>query len=157
MVELVETHPVFCGVRGGERTLNVRPSGDDCCMGKAAVVGAFEDIRAALAVLLVEVDGCGAESFSVADPLAGLADGCLDVLAGVREVEARVAGLKARAAVGYADAAGVVAGPGVPVVAQEMAVAAEIGCVLALGPRAASSFLSTSHALADSLTLTFAA
>ncbi|MDQ0801581.1 hypothetical protein QF050_003220 [Arthrobacter sp. SLBN-112] len=137
--------------------LNVRPSGDDWCMGKAAVVGAFEDIRAALAVLVAEVDGCGVELFSVADPLAGLADGCLDVLAGVREVEARVAGLKAKAAVGYADAAGVVAGPGVPVVAQEMAVAAEIGCVLSLGPRAASSFLATSHALATSLPLTFAA
>ncbi|MDQ0798444.1 DUF222 domain-containing protein [Arthrobacter sp. SLBN-112] len=126
-------------------------------MGKAAVVGAFEDIRAALAVLVAEVDGCGVELFSVADPLAGVADGCLDVLAGVREVEARVAGLKAKAAVGYADAAGVVAGPGVPVVAQEMAVAAEIGCVLALGPRAASSFLAASHALAGSLPLTLAA
>jgi len=32
-----------------------------------------------------------------------------------------------------------------PVQAQEMAAAAEIGCVLALGPRAASSFLATSH------------
>ena len=50
-----------------------------------------------------------------------------------------------------------VAGPGVPVVAQEMAVAAEIGCVLTLGPRAAGSFLATSHALADSLPLTLAA
>ena len=126
-------------------------------MGKAAVAGAFEEIRAALAVLLAAVDGCAAEPFSASDPLAGLADGCLDVLAGAREVEASVAGLKARAAVAYADAAGVVAGPGVPVVAQEMAVAAEIGCVLALGPRASSSFLATSHALTMSLPLTLAA
>ncbi|MFF1883864.1 DUF222 domain-containing protein [Pseudarthrobacter sp. NPDC058196] len=126
-------------------------------MGKAAVVGAFEDIRAALAVLVAEVDGCGAELFCAADPLAGLADGCLDVLAGAREVEARVAGLKARAAVAYAEAAGAVAGPVLPVVAQEMAVAAEIGCVLALGPRAASSFLATSHALSASLPRTAAA
>ncbi|MFF1884045.1 DUF222 domain-containing protein [Pseudarthrobacter sp. NPDC058196] len=126
-------------------------------MGKAAVVGAFEDIRAALAVLVAEVDGCGVELFCAADPLAGLADGCLDVLAGAREVEARVAGLKARAAVAYADAAGAVAGPGLPVVGQEMAVAAEIGCVLALGPRAASSFLATSHALSASLPRTLSA
>ncbi|RAX17722.1 DUF222 domain-containing protein [Pseudarthrobacter sp. AG30] len=126
-------------------------------MGKAAVVEALADIRAALAVLVAEVDGCGGEPFCAADPLAGLADGCLDVLAGAREVEARVAGLKARAAVAYADAAGVVAGPRVPVVAQEMAVAAEIGCVLALGPRAASSFLATSHALSDFLPRTAAA
>ncbi|WP_285320551.1 HNH endonuclease signature motif containing protein [Pseudarthrobacter sp. lyk4-40-TYG-27] len=126
-------------------------------MGKAAVVGALADIRAALAVLVAEVDGCGAEPFSVADPLAGLADGCLDVLAGVREVEARVAGLKARAAVAFADAAGVVAGPGVPVVAQEMAVAAEVGCVLALGPRAAGAFLATSQAVVKGLPLTLSA
>ncbi|HSU45949.1 MAG TPA: endonuclease, partial [Arthrobacter sp.] len=125
-------------------------------MGKAAVAGAFEDIRAALAVLQAEADGAG-ELFLEADPLAGLADGCLDILAGVREVEAGFAGLKARAAVKYADAASAVAGPDVPVVAQEMAVAAEIGCVLALGPRAAGSFLATSHALTSNLPRTLAA
>src|SRR6478736_18087 len=126
-------------------------------MGKAAVVRAFEEIKAALAVLNAEVDGAGAVPFSAADPLGGLADGCLEILAGTREVEAGIAAVKARAAVGYVESAAAVAGPGVPVVAQEMAVAAEIGCVLALGPRAASSFLTTSHALADSLPLTFAA
>ncbi len=112
---------------------------------------AYEDIRAALAVLNAEVDGCGSEPFSVADPLAAVAAGCLDILAGAREVEAGFAGLKARAAVAYAEIADVVAGPDVPVQAQEMAVAAEIGCVLALGPRAASSFLTASHAVVTSL------
>ncbi|MDP9987229.1 HNH endonuclease [Arthrobacter sp. FW306-05-C] len=125
-------------------------------MGKAAVAKAYADIRAALAVLGAEVDGCGSDAFSVADPLAGLADGCLDILAGAREVEAGLAGLKAKAAVRYAESACAVAGPGVPVQAQEMAVAAEIGCVLALGPRAASSFLATSHALMSSLPRTLA-
>ena len=71
-------------------------------MGKAAVVRAFEEIRTALAVLQAEVDGAGSLPFSDIDPLAGLADGCLDILAGAREVEARVAGVKAKAAVGYA-------------------------------------------------------
>jgi hypothetical protein len=130
-------------------------------MGKAAVVRAFEEIRAALAVLQAEVDGAGLEAFAdadaVSDPLAGLADGCLEILAGAREVEARVAGVKAKAAVGYAEAAHAVAGPDVPMVAQEMAVAAEIGCVLALGPRAAASFLATSHALTSSLPRTLEA
>ncbi|WP_018768668.1 HNH endonuclease signature motif containing protein [Arthrobacter sp. 162MFSha1.1] len=126
-------------------------------MGKAAVVRAFEEIRAALAVLQAEVDGAGSLPFSDIDPLAGLADGCLDILAQSREVEARVAGVKAKAAVGYAEAAHAVAGPEVPVVAQEMAVAAEIGCVLALGPRAAASFLATSHALTSSLPRTLEA
>ena len=48
-------------------------------MGKVAVAQAFEDVRAALAVLRAEVDGCGVVPFSVGDPLAGLADGCLEV------------------------------------------------------------------------------
>ncbi|WP_457948205.1 DUF222 domain-containing protein [Pseudarthrobacter sp. alpha12b] len=126
-------------------------------MGKAAVAKAFEDIKAALTVLNTEVDGAGSEAFSKADPLAGLADGCLDVLARSREVEAGIAGLKAKAAVRHAETAWAVAGPDVPVVAQEMAVAAEIGCVLALGPRAAASFLGTSHALTATLPRTFAA
>jgi len=125
-------------------------------MGKAAVEKAFEEIRSALAVLNAEVDGWGSEAFSVADPLAGLADGCLDILAGAREVEAGFAGLKAKAAVTYAESAALVAGPDAPVQAQEMAVAAEIGCVLALGPRAASSFLATSHAVVSSLPRTLA-
>ncbi|MDJ0459471.1 DUF222 domain-containing protein [Arthrobacter sp. NQ7] len=126
-------------------------------MGKAAVARAFEEIKAALAVLNAEVDGAGAVPFSAADPLAGLADGCLDILAGSREVEAVISAVKARAAVTYADTACAVAGPDVPVVAQEMAVAAEIGCVLALGPRAASSFLVTSHAVVSSLPRTLEA
>ena len=126
-------------------------------MGKAAVAKAVEEINAALAVLLAEVDGAGLEAFSEADPLAGLADGCLDILAVARTVEARLAALKAKAAVRYSDTAHAVAGPGMPVHAQEMAVAAEVGCVLALGPRAASSFLAASHALTTSLPRTLAA
>ncbi|MEV8130504.1 DUF222 domain-containing protein [Pseudarthrobacter oxydans] len=126
-------------------------------MGREAVARAFADIRAALAVLNAEVDGCGSEPFSAADPLAGMAEGSLDILAGAREAEAGLAGLKARAAMKYADTAHALAPPGMPVQAQEMAVAAEIGCVLALGPRAASAFLSVSHALTSTLPLTLAA
>ncbi|MFM9273506.1 endonuclease, partial [Pseudarthrobacter sp. NKDBFgelt] len=125
-------------------------------MGREAVVKAFADIRAALAVLNAEVDGCGAEPFSAADPLAGLADGNLDILAGAREAEAGLAGLKARAAIKYADTAHTLA-PDMPVQAQEMAIAAEIGSVLALGPRAASAFLAASHALDKILPLTLSA
>ncbi|TLM73026.1 endonuclease, partial [Pseudarthrobacter sp. NamB4] len=66
-------------------------------MGKAAVAGAFAAIDAALAVLNAELDGSGPEAFSEADPLAGLAGGCLDVLAGAAGVQAKVAGLVARA------------------------------------------------------------
>ncbi|MFD0045837.1 DUF222 domain-containing protein [Pseudarthrobacter scleromae] len=126
-------------------------------MGGEAVARAFADIRAALAVLNAEVDGCGSEPFSAADPLAGLAEGSLDILAGAAAVEAGVAGLKARAAMKYAGTAHALAPPGMPVQAQEMAVAAEIGCVLAIGPRAASAFLAVSHALTSTLPLTLAA
>ncbi|MDQ0691838.1 HNH endonuclease signature motif containing protein [Arthrobacter sp. W4I7] len=125
-------------------------------MGKAAVAKAFEDIKAALAVLNAEVDGWGSEPFSVADPLAGLADGCLDILAGARVVEAGFAGLKARAAVTYADTAQAIA-PDAPVQALEMAVAAEIGCLLALGSRAAGAFLAASHTLCKELPPTLSA
>jgi hypothetical protein len=125
-------------------------------MGKAAVVRAFEDINAALAVLNAEAEGCGSEAFCAADPLAGLADGCLDILARARAAEAGFAGLKARAAAKYAATAHAIA-PDMPVQAQEMAVAAEIGSVLAIGPRSAGSFLAASHALDKTLPLTLSA
>ncbi len=126
-------------------------------MGREAVARAFAGIRAALAVLNAEVGGCGSEPFSAADPLAGLADGSLDILAAAKEAEAGLAGLKARAAMKYADTAHALAPPGTPAQAQEMAVAAENGCVLAIGPRAASAFLSVSHALTTTLPLTLSA
>jgi hypothetical protein len=72
-------------------------------MGSAAVVEAFEAINAALAVLNAEAAGCGSEPFSDADPLAGLADGCLEILAGAAGVQAMVSGLVANAAGTYAD------------------------------------------------------
>ncbi|MBD1540006.1 endonuclease, partial [Arthrobacter sp. S13_S34] len=125
-------------------------------MGRESVAKAFADIRAALAVLNAEVDGRGAEPFSAADPLAGLADGNLDILAGAKEAEAGLAGLKARAAMKYANTAHALA-PEMPARAQEMAIAAEIGAVLAIGPRAASTFLATSHALDTTLPLTLSA
>ena len=125
-------------------------------MGKAAVAKAFEDIESALAVLIAEVDGSGSPSQG-GDPLAGLADGCLDILTGVRGVEAGFTGLKARAAVTYADAARAVAPPDASVQGQEMAVTAEVACALSIGERAAGSFLAVSHALATTLPLTLLA
>ena len=126
-------------------------------MGTAAVAKAFEDIKAALAVLNAEAEGCGSEPFSDADPLAGLGDGCLDILAGARVAEAGFAALKARAAVTYSDTAQLIAGPEAPVQALEMAVAAEIGALLALGPRAAGAFLAASHTVVKELPLAFSA
>jgi hypothetical protein len=126
-------------------------------MGKAAVTKAFADIDAALAVLNAEAAGCGSEPFSDADPLAGLADGCLEILAGAAGVQAMVSGLVANAAGTYADSARAAAPPDAPVQAQEMAIAAEIGSLLALSDRAAGALLAQSHALTTSLPRTLAA
>jgi hypothetical protein len=126
-------------------------------MGSAAVVEAFEEIKAALAVLNAEAAGCGSEPFSDGDPLAGLADGCLEILAGAAGVQAMVSGLVANAAGTYADTARAAAPPDAPVQVQEMAIAAEIGSLLALSGRAAGALLAQSHALTTSLPRTLAA
>jgi hypothetical protein len=126
-------------------------------MGKAAVAKAFEDVNAALAVLTAEAKGCGSEPFSAADPLPGLADGCLDILTGASGVQARVSALVVNAAGTYAGTARAAAPPDAPVQGQEMAIAAEIGSLLALSSRAAGALLAQTHALATSLPRTLAA
>ena len=126
-------------------------------MGKAGVTKAFEDIKSALAVLNADVDGSHSEPWCDEDPLAGLAEACLDILAGVRGVEAGFAGLKARAAMKYSDAVQALAPPEASVQSQEMAVTAEIGSLLCLSNRAAGSLLAASHALATTLPLTLSA
>ncbi|MEE2570632.1 DUF222 domain-containing protein [Pseudarthrobacter sp. J64] len=124
--------------------------------GNEAVAKAFEDISAAIAVLQTEVGGHRSCPESDDDPLAFLADDCLEILAGTRKAEAELAGLKARAAVVYADSARAAAPPDAPVQALEMSVAAEIGSLLALGGRAAGAFLAASHAVTGTLPLTMA-
>ncbi|MCO4252612.1 DUF222 domain-containing protein, partial [Pseudarthrobacter sp. MDT3-9] len=129
-------------------------------MGNAAVAKAYADIIAAIAVLNSELNGAGgsgSEVSSEADLLRGLGDTCLDILSGAAGVEARMAALKARAAVEYADTAQAIASPGAPVQAQEMAVTAEIACVLAIGERAASALLNQSQLLTTALPLTLSA
>ncbi|KRE80739.1 HNH endonuclease signature motif containing protein [Arthrobacter sp. Soil762] len=126
-------------------------------MASEAVAKAFEAIDAAVAMLRDEVaeSDCGSPSDS--DPLAVVADGCLDILAGIARAEARIAALKAEAAATYADSARSAVPPDMPVQAQEMAIAAEVGCVLAIGGRAAGALLEQSCALATSLPRTLAA
>jgi hypothetical protein len=68
-----------------------------------------------------------------------------------------VSGLVANAAGTYADTARAAAPPDAPVQAQEMAIAAEIGSLLALSDRAAGALLAQSHALTTSLPRTLAA
>ncbi|MFD5277967.1 DUF222 domain-containing protein [Pseudarthrobacter sp. NPDC058362] len=130
-------------------------------MASEAAAGAFEAIDAALAVLRAEVANAGAartvRGQATNDPLAAIADDCLDILAGAARTEARLAALKAEAAATYADSARSIAPPDMPVQAQEMSIAAEIGCVLAIGDQAADALLAQSYALATSLPLTLEA
>lgn len=126
-------------------------------MASEAVVEAFEVIDAAIALLRTEVNQSRYRNPSAADPLAAVADACLDILAGVARTEARVAALKSAAVATYTDSARSAAPAARPVQAQEMAIAAEVGCVLAIGDRAAGALLAQSYALSTSLPLTMAA
>lgn len=126
-------------------------------MASEAAARAFEAIDAAIAVLRAEVVQPACGTVSDTDPLAAIADGCLDILAGVARAEAQIAALKATAAVTYSDSAWSAAPHDMPVQAQEMAIAAEVGCVLAIGDPAAGALLAQSHALATSLPRTMAA
>jgi hypothetical protein len=123
-------------------------------MGNRAVVQAFDAINAAVAVLTAELHRNGSGDPADADPLQGLAAGCLDILAGAAGSEPRLAALKAQAAAKYAEIMQSIAPPTESPQAQEIAVAAEIACVLTIGSRAASAFLSESHGLTTRLPLT---
>lgn len=126
-------------------------------MGTAAVAKASDAVNAALAVLSAEAKGCGSEPFSAADPLAGLADGCLDIITGASGVHPRMSALLVNATGTYAETARAAAPPDVPVQGQEMAIAAEVGSLLALSGRAAGALLAQSHALTTSLSRTLVA
>lgn len=125
-----------------------------------AVERAFEAIEAAVAVLSAEVADSGAGSTSEADPLSDLTDSCLDILAGISRSEARLAALKAEAAARYTVTAASLAWPVVSAqdaAAREMAITAEVACVLTIGERAAGALLAQAHALTTTLPLTLSA
>ncbi|MHC6221180.1 HNH endonuclease signature motif containing protein [Arthrobacter sp. MMS24-S77] len=94
------------------------------------------------------------------DPLRDLADDCLDGLAEVARLEARTAALKAKLAAEYVQAATALAAPATSPqesTAQELALIAEVACVLTVSERTAAAFLSESQALTTWLPLTLAA
>lgn len=125
-----------------------------------ALARAFEAIEAAVAVLTAEVAELRPGSSPDPDPLNGLAHRCLDVLTVVSRSEAQIAALKAGAAARYAEAAASLASPVASArdaMAGEMAVTAEIACVLTIGERAAGALLAQAHALTTTLPLTLSA
>ncbi|MDR7160093.1 DUF222 domain-containing protein [Arthrobacter sp. BE255] len=126
-------------------------------MGRAAVAKAYADIDAAIAVITAELDGTGSGADGDDDPLQDMSDLCLDILAGAARSEPQMAAVKALAASEYADTVRSMAAPDEPAMPREASAAAEIACVLTLGPRAASVFLSDSHEVTKRLPLTLSA
>ncbi|MGY3379773.1 hypothetical protein ACVWYS_001730 [Arthrobacter sp. TE12231] len=101
-----------------------------------------------------------ADALRDADPLRDLADGLLDGLAEVARLEARTAALKVQLAADYARAARFLAPPAGSVrdrAVQEMALVAEVACVLTVSERTAGALLSEARALTTGLPLTWAA
>jgi hypothetical protein len=95
-----------------------------------------------------------------ADPLREQADACLDGLAESVRVDAIVAALRVHLAAGFADKATALASPATSPqehTAQEMAVVAEVACVLTVSERTAGALLAESHELTTTLPLTMRA
>ncbi|WP_427172595.1 DUF222 domain-containing protein [Arthrobacter sp. 92] len=124
-----------------------------------AVAETLEAMEASLAALAAFA-GHGSGNAASADPLQDEADACLDGLAEVGRTEARLAALKVHFAAGYAHAAAALAAPAVSPqerTAQEMAVTAEVACVLTVSERSAAAFLAESATLTTGLPLTLSA
>jgi len=94
------------------------------------------------------------------DPLRDRADACLDGLAGLARFEAGAAALKVHLTAEYAQAATALAPPAASPqerTAQEMAIVAEVACVLTVSERSAGALLSESRTLTTALPLTLTA
>ena len=92
-----------------------------------------------------------------ADLLRELADACLDGMAEVARLDARSAAVKVRLAAAYAEVSRALAPPVASPqerTAQEMAVVAEVACVLTVSERSASALLSDAQVLTTALPLT---
>jgi uncharacterized membrane protein YgcG len=128
-----------------------------------AVGQAEEAVEAAVAAFMAALAG-SESAFSGAadagsgelddDPVQRVADRALDVLAVVGRSEAKMAAVKAEAVAVFAAATAVLNGPASSpqeATAQDRSLVAEVGCVLAIGDRAAGTLLAESHALTTSL------
>ncbi len=128
-------------------------------MENTAAPDAFEAFEASVAALGDCVRRVTGNSGS-ADPLRNQADACLDGLAESARAEAMVAAVRVHLAAAFAEKAAALAGPAASPgehTAQEMAVVAEVACVLTVSERSAGALLSESHELTSTLPLTLAA
>jgi hypothetical protein len=130
-------------------------------MESRAAVETLEAVEASVAVLAALVRrGTGNLGAPGADPLRDQADACLDGLAEVARVEARMAALKVHLTAGYAHTAKAMAAPALSPqenTAQDMAMIAEVACVLTVSERSAGSLLAEARTLTTTLPLTLSA
>ncbi|MCO4252436.1 HNH endonuclease [Pseudarthrobacter sp. MDT3-9] len=134
-------------------------------MDSRAAVATAEALSASFAELAVVLrDGTDSGCSGEADPMRRRADEFLDGLAEISRLDAKSAALKAWLAAGYSAAASAaaeaLAGPATSPedhTGQEMAVVAEVACVLTVSERAAGALLAEAHALTTALPLTFSA
>ncbi|WP_348994658.1 DUF222 domain-containing protein [Pseudarthrobacter sp. AL07] len=130
-------------------------------MDSRAAVATAEALSVSFAELAAVLrGGPEAAGFGDADPLRRVADDFLDGLAEISRLDAKSAALKVWLAAGYSAAAEALAGPAESPQdhgGQEMAVVAEVACVLTVSDRAASALLAEAHALTTALPLTFSA
>ncbi|ADX74663.1 hypothetical protein Asphe3_35620 [Pseudarthrobacter phenanthrenivorans Sphe3] len=130
-----------------------------------AVAEAEAEVDASVAALAAVLAGGGTAGSCAAgggsdDPVQRVADGALEVLAGVARSEAKLAALKAQAVEVFAAATQALNGPArspQEATAQDRCLVAEVGCALVIGDRAAGALLAESHALATSRPRTLAA
>ncbi|MEC5179017.1 HNH endonuclease signature motif containing protein [Arthrobacter sp. CG_A4] len=102
----------------------------------------------------------GADTLGDGDPVRDLADDCLDALADVARLEARTAALKVRLAADYVQATLSLVPPGASPqerTMQEMALTAEVACVLTVSERTSRALLADCQALTTALPLTLGA
>ncbi|WP_426988878.1 DUF222 domain-containing protein [Pseudarthrobacter sp. Y6] len=129
-------------------------------MERRAAVEALEAVEACVAALAVVVRGADRTGSGDAGPLRQLADDFLDGLAEASRMDAKMAALKVRLTAGYSEAGQAMASPAASPqdhAAQEMAVVAEVACVLTVSERAAGALLAEAHDLTTSLPLTMSA
>ena len=133
-------------------------------MASKAAVKTVEALAGSVAALTVLVSGgaeyLGSSGACGADALRREVDECLDTLAEIVRLEARAAALKVQTAARCAAAARATASPSMSPqehTAQEMAVIAEVACVLSVSERTASDLLAEAHELTTALTLTLSA
>ena len=120
---------------------------------------AFEAVAASVAAL-GRIGGGSKADAGDADPLRRRAGACLDGLAEIARAEAKLAALKVHLAAGYAGAASDMAAPAMSPrdhTAQEMAVVAEVACVLTVAEQSAGALLAEAHQLTTGLPLTLSA